>query len=225
MKTEFSQLIEDLPLAYRYRPGNEEEPSGLIVLMHGVGSNEESLLGWASYIPENYSVALVRSPLCMGPGAYSAFAVNFTTSGPVIDVSAAEDSRQRLVGFIAELQRRYEIHPMRTLISGFSQGGIMSASLALTVPSSVRGFAILSGRILTEIEALIASKDALKHLAALVVHGTADDRLPFFWAERSVAKLGELGIEFQSLVYPMGHEITREVAADFANWVRQMMPS
>jgi len=101
----------------------------------------------------------------------------------------------------------------------------MSASLALTEPSCVRGFAILSGRVLSEIESLIASKDDLKHLSALVVHGRADDRLPFYWAERSVAKLGELGIDFQSLAYPMGHEITREVAIDFANWVRRVMPS
>ncbi|MFH1658159.1 MAG: phospholipase [Pseudomonadota bacterium] len=224
MKTEFTQLIEDLPLAYRYRQSTEQ-PGGLIVLMHGVGSNEESLLGLASYIPENHSVALVRSPLCMGPGVYSAFAVNFTASGPVIDVGAAEGSRKKLIAFIPELQRRYEILPERTLIGGFSQGGIMSASLALTEPSCVRGFAILSGRILTEIESLMAPKDDLKHLSALVVHGHADDRLPFYWAERSVAKLEELGIDFQSLAYPMGHEIIREVAADFANWVRRMMSS
>lgn len=224
MKTERSPLIEDLTLAYRYRPGTEQS-RGLVVLMHGVGSNEESMLGLASFIPENYSVALVRSPLSIGPGAYSAFAVNFTASGPVIDARAAEDSRQKLVRFMAELQSRYEILPGRTAIAGFSQGGIMSASLALTTPTCVRGFAILSGRILPEIESMIASKDALKHLVALIVHGNADDRLPFFWAERSVAKLEELGIQFQSLAYPMGHEITREVAVDFVNWVRQVIPN
>lgn len=223
MKTEFSPLIEDLTLSYRYRAG-AEKPCGLIVLMHGVGSNEESMLGLASFIPENYSVALVQSPLAIGPGAYAAFAVNFTARGPVIDAHAAEDSRQKLVRFIAELQSRYEIPPERTVIGGFSQGGIMSASLALTEPHCVRGFAILSGRILPEIEPMIASHDALKHLSALVVHGNADDRLPFFWAERSVGTLGELGIQLRSHAYPMGHEITREVAADFASWVHHVVP-
>lgn len=177
MKPDFSPLIEDLMLSYRWRPALEQ-PAGMVILMHGVGSNEDSLLGLASYISEDYSVALVRSSLTMAPGAYSAFAVNFTASGPKIDAVAAESSRQRLIHFISELQSRYGIPATRTLIGGFSQGGIMSASLALTVPACVRGFVILSGRILPEIGPLIASAEELKHLAALVVHGDADNRLP-----------------------------------------------
>lgn len=223
MKPDFSPLIQDLTLSYRCRPATGQ-PSGLVMLMHGVGSNEESLLGLASYIPDNYAVVLVRSPLTMAPGAFSFFAVNFTADGPKIDTAAAEDSRQRLLRFIPELQQRYGIPAKETLIGGFSQGGIMSASLALTAPKCVRGFAILSGRILPEIRPIVAATEELRHLSALVVHGDDDDRLPSFWAERSVALLEELGIPFRFHRHPMGHDITREVAADFANWVHYLIP-
>jgi len=168
MNIDFSPLIDDLPLAYRYRPA-VGQPIGLVILMHGVGSNEDSLLGLGSFIPNNLSVVSVRSPLTMAPGAYSAFSVSFTANGPKIDTAAAEASRQRLLRFIPELQLRYGVTSDQTLIAGFSQGGIMSASLALTAPKCVRGFAILSGRILPEIEPLIARAEDLQHLSALVI--------------------------------------------------------
>lgn len=219
----FSPLITDLPLAYRFRP-TAQPPKDLVILMHGVGSNEDSLLGLASYIPENYAVALVRSPIAIGPGAYCAFSVSFLRDGPKIDADAAEESRQKLLQFIPALQQRCGIAADRTLLGGFSQGGIMSASVALTAPANLRGFAILSGRILPEITPLIARKEELEHLSALIVHGEDDDRLPYFWGEKSIALLGELGVPFELARYKMGHEITREVAADFAEWIRKTLP-
>lgn len=222
MNIDFSPLIDDLPLAYRYRPA-VGQPIGLVILMHGVGSNEDSLLGLGSYIPENLSVVSVRSPLTMAPGAYSAFSVSFTANGPKIDTAAAEASRQRLLRFIPELQLRYGVTSDQTLIAGFSQGGIMSASLALTAPKCVRGFAILSGRILPEIEPLIARAEDLQHLSALVIHGKNDDRLPYSWAEKSTGLLQAHGIPSHLLNYGIGHEITHEVATDFASWVRNIL--
>ncbi|MGL6591878.1 alpha/beta hydrolase [Aeromonas hydrophila] len=222
MNIDFSPLIDDLPLAYRYRPA-VGQPIGLVILMHGVGSNEDSLLGLGSFIPNNLSVVSVRSPLTMAPGAYSAFSVSFTGNGPKIDTAAAEASRQRLLRFIPELQLRYGVTSDQTLIAGFSQGGIMSASLALTAPKCVRGFAILSGRILPEIEPLIARAEDLQHLSALVIHGKNDDRLPYFWAEKSTELLQTHGIPSHLLNYGIGHEITHEVATDFASWVRNIL--
>lgn len=223
MKPDLSPLIEDLTLSYRYRSA-VQQAAGLVILMHGVGSNEEGLLALASYIPESYAVALVRSPLTIGLGAYSAFSVSFTVEGPKIDATAAEASRQRLLRFIPELQLRYGMAAEQTLIAGFSQGGIMSASLALTAPKYIRGFAILSGRILPEIGPLIAPTEDLKHLSALVIHGEGDDRLPYFWAEKSATLLDELVIPYNLLRYKMGHEITNEAAADFAHWISKLLP-
>jgi len=218
MKPDFSPLIDDLSLLYRHRPATGQ-PSGLVILMHGVGSHENAMLGLASSIAEHMAVVVVRSPLTMAPGAYSAFSVSFTAEGPKIDAAAAEASRQKLVQFIPELQLRYGMTAAQTLIAGFSQGGIMSASLALTAPQCVRGFALLSGRILPEIGPLIAPAGDLKHLSALIIHGENDDRLPYFWAEKSAVLLREHGIPFRLQQYKMGHEITREAATDFADWV------
>jgi len=215
-------LIEDLSLAYRFLPARAH-PAGLLILLHGVGSNETALAGLATAMPEELAIALVRSPLPMGPHAYCAFAVNFSAGGPVIDAPAAEASRLRLIKFIDELQQRTGLAANRTWLAGFSQGGIMAASLALTSPASVAGFAILSGRILPEIAPRIARPEQLAHLQALIVHGEHDATLPASWAERSHLLLKELGVSCTDRRYPAGHEITREMAQDIVAWVSHVL--
>ena len=219
----FSPLIEDLTLSYRSRAPQDAD-QGLIILLHGVGSNEGSMAGLAALLPARYSVALVRSPIQIGHNAFCAFPVNFTPNGPVIDQAAAEASRRKLVKFVAELQERTGLSARRTLIAGFSQGGIMSASLALSSPESVAGFGILSGRILPEIAPLIARPEALAQLDALILHGELDSTLPLAWAERSSAQLRELGVPFAAHVYPARHEITEAMASDFIKWVERNLP-
>lgn len=216
-------LVEDLTLTYRSRAPREAD-QGLIILLHGVGSNESSMAGLAALLPERYAIALVRSPIPMGSNAFCAFPVNFTPNGPVIDQAAAEASRRKLVKFVAELQARTGLSSRRTLIAGFSQGGIMSASLALTSPESVAGFGILSGRILPEIAPLIAHRDALAKLDALILHGELDSTLPIGWAERSSALLRDLGVPFEAHFYPARHEITEAMASDFIHWVEKKLP-
>lgn len=218
----FTPLIDDLSLAYRFRQG-KGQPRGLLVLLHGVGSNETSLAGLAATLPESYSVALVRSPIAMGPAAFCAFAVQFTAGGPVIDAHAAEESRQKLLRFVTQLQARTNLPPSLTLIAGFSQGGIMSASLALTAPAAVAGFAILSGRILPEIAPLMAPREELARLSALILHGEHDTTLPVSWAEHSTELLRTLGLSFRDRRYPARHEITPAMATDFVAWVDEVL--
>jgi len=217
-------LVDDLSLVYRLCPARGRQ-SALAVLLHGVGANEGSLAGLVPLLPDHVATALVRSPFAMGPNAFSAFAVSFTASGPVIDADQAEASRLRLAAFVGELQARTGIAPARTVVAGFSQGGIMSAGLALTWPQAVAGFGLMSGRILKEIGPHIAPAAALAGVEGLILHGDFDDRLPAAFADQSAALLESLGVRFTQKRYPAGHEITRDSALDFAAWVARLLPA
>ena len=217
-----SALVDDpaFALAYRVREPAPANPSALLVLLHGVGGNETNLAGLAADVAADTLVVLPRGRLELSAGQYAWFRVAFTASGPRIEAGEAEESRQALVRFVARLQEAHGIQAQRTVIAGFSQGGILSASVGLTAPECVRGFAVLSGRILPELEPLLAPRERLARVQALVAHGRDDAKLPMQWAERADAWLQRLGVPHVLRLYPGGHGISEAMARDFIDWTQ-----
>ena len=206
-------------LSYRQRLPAPAKPSKLLVLLHGVGGNETNLLGLASGIDPDTLVVLARGPLALGGPQFAWFQVRFTASGPQISPDQAESSRTQLIALLRQLQQQHGIAPEHSVIAGFSQGGILSASVALSSPESVKGFGLLSGRILPELEPVLAAKERLSKLTAFVSHGEQDTTLPLHWAQRSDALLTQLGVPHSLHLYAMDHGISAEMQADFLIWL------
>ncbi|MGJ7918736.1 alpha/beta hydrolase, partial [Massilia sp. LXY-6] len=131
----------------------------------------------------------------------------------------AERSRVQLREFIGQLPVLCGADPQRIWIAGFSQGGIMSASVALTAPDSVAGFGVLSGRILPEILPLVEQGPALGRLQAFVSHGVADQTLGIHFAHQSRALLEGLGVPLAYREYAAGHALDRNMSGDFEQWL------
>jgi phospholipase/carboxylesterase len=217
-----SALVDDpaFALAYHVREPVPAKPAALLVLLHGVGGNETNLAGLAAGVAADTLVVLPRGRLELGVGQYAWFRVAFTASGPRIEAGEAEESRLALIRFVAQLQAAHGIPAQRTVIAGFSQGGILSASVGLTAPECVRGFAVLSGRILPELEPLLAPRERLARVQALVAHGRDDAKLPMQWAERADAWLQRLGVPHVLRLYPGGPGISEAMARDFIDWTQ-----
>ncbi len=218
MNAMISELRTDLSLAFRtLSPDSGAAPKRLLVLLHGVGGNETNLAALGSMLKDT-QVILARGPLALGPGQHAWFQVSFGPQGPRPDLAAAEHSRQRLARFIAELQAEYAIQADQTVVAGFSQGGIMSASLGLTQPELVAGFGILAGRILPEIAPQVADRAALARLNAFIGHGRDDTKLTVDWAQRADSWLTDLGVPHETQLYPGDHGVSAEMQNDFLAW-------
>lgn len=211
-------------LAFRMREPASAAPSALLVLLHGVGGDETNLSELAAHVSPNTLVVLPRGRLELGVGQYAWFRVAFTEAGPQIIASEAEASRIALIHFVTQLQAAHGIAPERTVIAGFSQGGILSASVGLTAPERVGGFAVLAGRILPELEPILAPANRLQRVEGLIAHGRDDGKLPVFWAERAHAWLERLGVRHDLRLYPGGHGITPAMAQDFLHWMEELLP-
>lgn len=205
-------------LSYRLMQPQPQAPRRCLVLLHGVGGNETAVAGLAQGIEADTVVVLARGPLTLGPQQFAWFQVSFTPDGPRILPEQAEHSRQALIRLLAELQRRHGVAARQTVVAGFSQGGIMSAGVALTSPESVAGFGLLSGRILPEIAPLVASRERLATLQGFVAHGKDDSTLPVEWAQRAHTWLDELGVNHALKFYPVDHRISAPMQADFLSW-------
>lgn len=206
-------------LSYRRREPAPLKPTKLLVLLHGVGSNEANLLDLANGLAADTLVVFPRGPLQMGAQQFAWFRVTFAAAGPRIVPEEAERSRKTLIELVCALQAQHGIAPQDTVIAGFSQGGIMSASVALSAPELVAGFAVLSGRILPELEPRLASKERYAKLKAFVGHGEHDSKLPVDWAHRSDKLLSELGVDHVLRLYPIDHGISAGMHTDFINWL------
>ena len=209
-------------LQYRIRQGAVPKPARCLVLLHGVGSNEANMLALADGVSDATLVVTVRGPLELGPGQFAWFRVAFTANGPRIEPEEAEHSRLALIALVQQLQAVHGIAADKTVVAGFSQGGIMSASVALSAPHAVAGFGLLCGRILPELQPHVASKEQLSKLQAFVAHGELDTKLPVDWAHKSHALLDELGVPHTLRLYPVDHGISAQMHADFLYWLASL---
>ena len=216
--------MKTLPLVYLVRqPIIEAGTPPLLLLLHGIGSNEHDLYGLAPFLDKRFLIISLRAPNTLGPGSYAWFEADFTPQGPVINPEQAEASRITLITFLKEAITAYGADPKQVYLMGFSQGAIMSASVALTQPELVAGAVLMSGRILPEIRPLIASNEELSDFPFLVVHGTADMVLPITHGRASREILSSLPVYLTYHEYPMGHEVNQESLSDVTTWLSEQL--
>ncbi len=192
----------------------------LIILLHGVGSNEEDLFSFADHLPEKYLVISARAPITLGGNSYAWYHLDFSTGKPVYNFAEEEKSRATLIKFISQVKDKYSAGPNEIYLCGFSQGAIMSYSIALTRPDLVKGIAIMSGRLIEEIKPFIAAKDKLQKLKIFISHGTKDSVLPVQNAREAAAFLKTLNINFSYKEYPEEHTISNEMFNDLLQWLK-----
>ncbi|SFU66602.1 phospholipase/carboxylesterase [Polaromonas sp. YR568] len=183
-----------------------QQPQGpasqLVLLMHGVGSVPESMLGVAHWFASRDSHAMVVSIASPDPSDISTGLQWFSVRG------VTEDNRQARVdaampSFVATVQHWQRVSgadAAHTLIAGFSQGAIMAlestklaAPPALSIVAIAGRFATLPGH----------QSNAVIHL----LHGNADPVMPAALAQAAQTRLEQLGTRVTlDVVQGVGHE-------------------
>lgn len=189
-----------------------------IILLHGVGSNENDLFGLAGHLPEDFYVISPRGQFSAGPERYAWYHVDFSNGRPVINDGQEESSRELIRNFISQVKERYNLEEV--YLGGFSQGAIMSYSIGLTHPGEITGIISLSGRILQQIRDLIKKEDRLQHVKVFVAHGIADSMLPVQYAREAKEYLQELNVQLTYHEYDMGHRVSEEELDDLSEWLK-----
>lgn len=215
-------LHTDLSLAY-LAADKPKHTTPLLLLLHGVGSNERDLLRLEPYLG-SFNLISVRAPFPLSEDRFAWFQVAFTPE-PVHNVADAEASRQTLLAFISELAERYNVSPNEIILLGFSQGASLGLSVALSAPQSVRDVVAMSGRILQEVSADLTPSPQHRNLRVLVTHGLYDSKLPICHARASKAVLETLPVDLTYREYPSGHELSEASLNDVSVWLGQRIES
>lgn len=186
----------------------------MLLLLHGVGSNEQDLMGLADQLDGRFYILSLRGPVEFGPGSHGWFQVQFAPGGPQINPQQAERSRTDLISFIEQAPDHYKADPARVILFGFSQGAIMSLALALTRPDLLAGVVAISGRTLPGLFAKtgplsghLAIRQAMAGLPLLIAHGRQDKVLSVEYGRQSETVFSKLPFNLSYREYDMGHGI------------------
>ena len=212
----------NLPLSFLIRPAAPAVAHPwLLVLMHGVGSNERDLFSLADQIPDRFCVISLRAPYCMAPGSFSWFDFSIEPGGArSIDEEQEAASRAVLAQTVASAAEQLGIAAERVVVGGFSQGGIMALSLLLTQPALMQAALVWHGRMLPQMAAQAAAHDALRGRQLWLSHGTHDNVIPVAHAQAIAHYVQTLPVALTYREFPSAHEIRPSELAATVAWLQ-----
>ena len=211
----------ELSLEYQIRkPKILHDKNPLLLLLHGYGSNEEDLFSFASELPDESYVISASAPYDLQYGSYAWYAINFDADqNKFSDHNQAILSRDLVVKFIEELKVQFPIDCSDITLIGFSQGSILSYSIALSYPNIVQRVGALSGYLNLEINSDSFRDNDFQGLKIFSSHGTLDQVIPVEWARKTDPILNNLGINSTYREYPIGHGVSPQNFFDLKNWL------
>lgn len=213
----------ELSLDYQIRePKKVVDKNPLLLLLHGYGSNEADLFSFASELPDEYYVISARAPYDLQYGSYAWYAINFDADqNKFSDHDQAILSRDIVVKFIEELKSNFPIDSADITLIGFSQGSILSYSIALSYPNIVQRVGALSGYLNLDITVDNYQNNDFSGLKIFSSHGTVDQVIPVEWARKTDPILKNLGINSTYKEYPIGHGVSPKNFFDLKDWLRE----
>ncbi len=214
----------DLPLTFLQRPAAPHYPRPwLLVLMHGVGSNEQDLFGLAPHLPEHFHVVSLRAPFRMGPGSHAWFDFSIEPNGErTINEAQEAQSRALVAQTVQAASDQLGIPPERVVVGGFSQGGIMALSLLLTQPALRHAAKVWHSRQLPQVVPLTAPADALRGKQLWLSHGTHDNVIPLAHAQAIVHHMAPLPVSVAYHEFPSAHEIRPSELSATVSWLQAL---
>lgn len=215
-----SEMKADTSLHYIVKECKEKtKRPGLLILLHGHGSNEYDLFSLGEKIPGNWMLVAIRGPFQLAENRFRWYDVKLVNGKISINIKEEETSRRKILQLISTIIHKFDIDSQHIVAAGFSQGAIMAQSLGLSEPNLITGFGVFSGRFVEEFVPYMDTSSNLKNSKAFIAHGSADQMLPKTYSEENIHKLRELGIKITYSEDTNGHSISLKQWDEFCNWL------
>ncbi|WNS43135.1 alpha/beta hydrolase-fold protein [Paenibacillus sp. MMS20-IR301] len=194
----------------------EGERYPAIFTLHGKGSNEQNMFGLVAPLAEEFIIIGIRGNMPLGLG-YQYYDLK-SLGNPVREMfdQAAAD----LAEVISYATEKYPIMPDRRYLLGFSQGAILSMTLALTMGGQLKGIIALNGYVPDFVKTEYTLR-SMKNVSVFASHGEYDSVFPVRIGHETAAYLQEQTDNLTFKLYPSDHGVTEENQHDFLSWLRQ----
>jgi thioredoxin 1 len=195
-----------------------ERAERLLLLLHGIGSNEDDLAGLAPIIdPDGYFVTVSpRGPYSYGPGfAWFRFDTPDQADPTIVSSLDAIDA------VVDDACAQHSLKREEMIVGGFSMGGALSLVYAFRQSEKPRpaGVLVMSGFLPPLAIDLDFSGEPPP---VLMQHGTYDPMVSMDRARAAAQVLQDHDVPLVFREYPMQHNVTPESARDAKDWLDQI---
>jgi phospholipase/carboxylesterase len=192
----------------------------MLILLHGLGSNEQDLFSLASHIPSNYIVISARAPYVYGSG-FAWYEISVESGKRKANNQQMSQSQKDIGIFVDQMSQLYDVAIPDVVLAGFSQGAIMSYGVS-SAQLNIKSIGCFGGRISEPVEQQMRLKGDLSHLNTFVAHGTHDQMIDVSEARHAKDVLMTCKANLTYHEYPEGHTISSQMLGDFITWLQSI---
>jgi phospholipase/carboxylesterase len=210
-----------MTVAYEYDihlPPNAEagKKYPVIFTLHGKGSNERNMFGLVAPLSNDFIIVGIRGNLTLGAG-YQYYELK-SLGNPIRELF--DQAVKQLEDFIEYATGKYPIDAGRRYLLGFSQGAILSMTLALTMGDRLKGIVALNGYVPEFVKTEYELRDVGK-VGVWVSHGLYDTVFPVRIGEETAAYFGPLTSQLTFKTYPTDHGVSEDNQRDIIEWLKE----
>ena len=197
---------------YQLPPVSGGKPGHAVILLHGLGDHGQGgLLSiaamWQAALPDTEFIcpdapfAFDMAPPDFGGRQW----FSLKDFSPAAMLEGAKTAAPYLNEFIGHILSTRNLPPEKLALVGFSQGTMMALYVALQKPEKIAGIVGYSGLLLDSDNVVAWKKSAPP---VLLVHGTADEVVPFASMALAADALKKAGIPVTTLTcHGTGHSV------------------
>ncbi|RJE86212.1 esterase [Paenibacillus sp. 1011MAR3C5] len=184
--------------------------------LHGKGSNEGNMAGLTKPLEDRFITIHIRGDLLLGAG-YQYYELK-SLGNPLRE--SFDRAVQQLEAFIAYASEKYPVDTESRYLLGFSQGAILSLTLAHTLGNALRGIVALNGYIPQFVKTEYAVQ-SMWNVLVFVSHGVYDSVFPIRIGHETAEYMGSVTSKLTFKTYLADHGVTEENMTDYVSWLQQ----
>ncbi|OZQ78928.1 alpha/beta hydrolase [Paenibacillus odorifer] len=192
----------------------------VIFTLHGKGSNEKNMFGLVEPLSEEFIIIGIRGNMILGAG-FQYYDLK-SLGHPICE--QFDQAVSQLQQFIEYATDKYPIDAKHRYLLGFSQGAILSMTLALTMGNSLRGIVALNGYVPGFVKTDYELK-SVQEVSVFISHGEYDSVFPISVGTETAAYFEGLTPLLTFKTYPSDHGVLPQNQQDLIAWLLQNLGS
>ncbi|MFN7662950.1 MAG: alpha/beta hydrolase [Alphaproteobacteria bacterium] len=201
-----------------------KSPKYLVIILHGYGANGKNLLSMAQYWKNILKDTLFIVPNAPFPFPHDENGYQWFEIGdlsPSYLMQGCQMAAPLLHTFITNIQNSYSTPPQRTILTGFSQGGMLALATGLAYEHTCQGILSYSGGLFL-LPSLLSPSSHKVHIG--LIHGTEDSVVPHQASIEAKQRLinNQNNVIFHSMPH-LGHQINEEGLKHGAQFIQRSL--